>query len=147
MNATEPFSKKSRRLLLVEDNENYAFTLTHALETCCHVDHCMTETEALRKLYIETYDVMLLDLTLETGYLSGFRFLDYLKRLPRFQNLVIIGLSGMSLDDVHSNSSFDKLTAFLTKPVTANDLIETIERCMANPKGTVTSEERKYRSH
>ncbi len=125
----EPLGKKSLHVLLVEDNDDYAYALTRTLNAHYRIDHASTETEALRMLYIDDYDVLLLDLTLAMGYLSGFRLLDYIKHQPRFQNLKIIALSGMATEDVRSNPSFEKLSAFLTKPVSVTALVETIERC------------------
>ncbi|MES2766773.1 MAG: response regulator [Bacteroidota bacterium] len=140
MESAKPSTQLPLRILLVEDDEDYAFSLTHALEATYRLDHSKTEAEALRLLYIENYDVLLLDLNLSTGYLSGFQFLDYLSRLERFKNLIIIGISGMSLDDIHSNPSFKKLNAFLIKPVTRDNLIATIHSCLAAP-GTKINEE------
>lgn len=138
MESAKPSTQQSLRILLVEDDEDYAFSLTHALEATYRLDHSKTEVEALRLLYIENYDVMLLDLNLSSGYLSGFQFLDYLGRLERFKNLIIIGISGMSAEDIHSNPSFKKLDAFLLKPVTRDNLITKIQECVTSHNTTIT---------
>jgi CheY-like chemotaxis protein len=140
MDTMETSPQKSLRILLVEDDEDYAFSVIHLLEKSYRLDHTKTEAEALRMLYIETYDILLLDLNLSTGYLSGFQFLDYLNRLERFKNLITIGISGMSIDDIHSNPSFKKLNAFLIKPVSRNVLIKTIKECVETAKPGYSNE-------
>jgi CheY-like chemotaxis protein len=132
MDSMEISPRKPLRILLVEDDADYAYSVIHLLEKTYTLNHTATEAEALRMLYIEHYDLLLLDLNLSTGYLSGFQFLDYLNRLERFKELIIIGISGMSIDDIHSNPSFKKLNAFLIKPVTKDLLITTIEKCVAD---------------
>jgi len=130
----------SLRILLIEDNTDYAFSLIQGMSRYCLIDHASTEAEGLRMLYTESYDILLLDLTLDTGYMSGFRFLDYLARLERFNNLLVIGLSGMSLDDIYGDKSYGKLAAFLTKPVAAERLIQTIESCLLSRNETAHDE-------
>ncbi len=141
MNTDESYSSGLMRVLLVEDNNDYAFSVVQQLSKYFQIDHADTETAALRNLYTESYDVLLLDLTLDTGHLSGFRFLEYIKRLDRFKNLVIIGLSGMALDDIVSDKSFSKLAAFLTKPASVEHLVQTIENCILQSKGTLSPDE------
>ena len=91
-------------------------------------------------LYIEHYEVLLLHLNLSTGYLGGFHFLDCLHRPKRFKYLIVIGISGMSAENIHSNSSLEKLDAFLLKPVTRDILIKTIQDCVASHEQTTTKE-------
>ena len=134
MSMTQNSPQKTLRILLVEDDENYAYSVIHSLEKIYTIDHTKTEAEALRMLYIESYDLLLLDLNLTTGYLSGFQFLDYLSRLERFKELIIIGVSGMSIDDIYGNSSFNKLHAFLVKPVSKELLERTIKDCTNSVK-------------
>ncbi|MES2766098.1 MAG: response regulator [Bacteroidota bacterium] len=140
MDTNQPCSISPLRVLLVEDNDSYAFALVKGMAKYFHIVHAETETQAMRNLYTENYDILLLDLTLNTGYLSGFRFLEYIDRLDRFKNLIVIGLSGMALDDIYADASFGKLAAFLTKPVTAEDLIQTIEQCVLKAKGSVETD-------
>ncbi|MES2764651.1 MAG: response regulator [Bacteroidota bacterium] len=134
MSTVEPYKKKLPHILLVEDDDNYAVSIQHALKTYCCLDHATTESQALRLLYIDSYDVLLLDMTLNTGYLSGFQFLEYLRRMERFQDLVIISVSGTTQKTLEASPSFSKLNASLTKPVKAKDLIATIERCLVESK-------------
>jgi DNA-binding NtrC family response regulator len=141
MNTNEPYSTSPLRVLLVEDNNDYAFSVIQGMAKYFLIEHADTEAKALRKMYIENYDVLLLDLTLDTGYLGGFRFLEYIERLDRFKNLVVIGLSGMSLDDILADKSFDKLAAFVTKPVAPEKLVGIIEQAILKQKGTVAPDE------
>lgn len=141
MNTNESYSPRPLRVLLVEDNNDYAYSLVQGMSKYFHIEHAVDETTALRKMYTETFDILLLDLTLDTGYLSGFRFLEYIEKMERFKNLIVIGLSGMSLDDVYADKSFSKMAAFLTKPVTAEHLIQTIEQCILKSKGSLAPDE------
>lgn len=141
MNTDESYSPSPLRVLLVEDNNDYAFSLVQGMAKYFHIEHAVDETTALRKMYTDTFDILLLDLTLDTGYLSGFRFLEYIEKMERFKDLIIIGLSGMSLDDIFADKSFNKMAAFLTKPVKAEDLVRTIEQCVLKSKGTLAPDE------
>ncbi len=113
------------RILIIESETNNSLS-AQALEKNYHLDYARTESEGLRLLYRETYDVLFIDLHLSTGYLSGFQFVEYLRHLDRFKNLIIIG---MSSDNDQMHLSFSKLNGFLLKPVSSRDLIETISQC------------------
>ena len=86
-------------------------------------------SEALSFLNKNISDVILLDI--EMPNISGFEFLKDIRRIPSYMNVPIIIVSGNTGDDffaqARSSSAFD----VLSKPVTSDMLISTIERALA----------------
>jgi CheY-like chemotaxis protein len=88
---------------------------------------------ALAALEARTPDLVVLDLMIE-HYDSGFLLSHRIRQNPRFAKLPIIMLSGVARETGHRFgdedmlASWSKLTAFLDKPVTFQQLLKVIEQ-------------------
>jgi CheY-like chemotaxis protein len=87
-------------------------------------------TNAIHFLTVEQADVILLDI--EMPNISGFEFLADIRKIPTYMNVPIIIVSGNTgpafFEQARSSSAFD----VLTKPVTPEKLIDTVERALAS---------------
>jgi DNA-binding NtrC family response regulator len=122
--------EKKAHVLIVEDDQAQAIIMQDALHDKYDVTLCPDAAEALRQLYMNDVDVILLDMTLRSSKMTGYQFLDYLKMLGKFEKTKVIAITGKSPEDMESNSSYEKLDNYLQKPVTKDGVIAAIEKAL-----------------
>jgi len=87
-------------------------------------------SDALHFLNVDQADIILLDI--EMPNINGFEFLGDIRRIPSYMNVPIVIVSGNSgqeyFNKARSSSAFD----VLSKPVTPEKLVETIEKALAS---------------
>ena len=86
-------------------------------------------SEAISFLNANKVDVVLLDISMPN--ISGFEFLDDIRKIPSYMNVPIIIVSGNTDADFRAKAGKSKTSAVLTKPVTAEELINSIENALA----------------
>jgi len=116
------------RVLLADGDMGFDEKLITELKNLFRIDHVKSEAETLRMLYREMYDILLVDLNNSKSYLSSFQLVVYLKRLERFKNLVIIGLSSLKQEALQEHPAMKLLDEFLPKPVVKSSLVTAISR-------------------
>ncbi|MCL2044223.1 MAG: response regulator [Treponema sp.] len=86
-------------------------------------------SDALHYLNTNVANIILLDI--EMPNITGFDFLDDIRKIPSYMNVPIIIVSGKTgqdfFDQARSSSAFD----VLTKPVTPEILVDVIEKAFA----------------
>jgi CheY-like chemotaxis protein len=87
-------------------------------------------SDALHFLNVNQADIILLDI--EMPNITGFEFLADIRRIPTYMRVPIIIVSGNTgqqfFERARNSSAFD----VLTKPVTAERLIDTIEKALSS---------------
>ena len=86
-------------------------------------------SEALSFLNANKVDIILLDIGMPN--ISGFEFLENIRRIPSYIGVPIIIISGMTGDDFQKQAKQSSATAALSKPVEPGVLIQTIEKALA----------------
>ena len=86
-------------------------------------------SEALHFLNNQKSDIILLDI--EMPNISGFEFLNDIRKLPSYVDVPIIIISGNSGEDFLNQAKNSSAADVLTKPVAPDALIGTIERVLA----------------
>ena len=122
--------EKKAHILIVEDDQAQSVIMQDALHYKYDITLCPDAAEALRQLYTNDVDVILLDMTLRSSKMTGYQFLDYLKLLGKFDKTKVIAITGKSPEDMESNSSYIKLDNYLQKPVTKSGVIAAIEKAL-----------------
>jgi CheY-like chemotaxis protein len=89
-------------------------------------------SEAIAYLNRNSSDVILLDI--EMPNISGFEFLEDIRKIPSYLKVPIIIVSGNSGHEFFKKASEYEASAVLTKPVNPEKLIETIEKAYAEAK-------------
>jgi DNA-binding response OmpR family regulator len=125
-------------ILLVEDDKRDARAVESILENNYSIILAHDSAEAIRQLYLEKIDLIMLDINLGDKSLSGFQLIDYLKMQHRFDHVKVIALTGRSAENMQLNSSFKKFDDYLYKPITKESVIAAIERTLHQPRGTTT---------
>lgn len=134
-----------KKLLLVEDNTDLLELLRLGLKDFEFLVSTASDgLEALRKARSSLPDIIILDLVLPE--VDGFAVCEALKRDPETARIPIIALTGLV-------SQFSKLASlevgadeYVTKPVTINQLVSTIERCLSNKSLRATQTEQFLKS-
>lgn len=115
----------ARRLLLVEDDDDLRRMYRSALTVAgFEVHEAATGLDALRRIDAAPPDVIVLDLMLPK--VSGFGVLYDLRSQSHTRNIPVIVVTGTA-EAVESQS----VACVLRKPVLPDELIGTIERCLA----------------
>ena len=83
-------------------------------------------SEALNFLNNNHVDIILLDI--EMPNISGFEFLQDIRKIPSYINVPIIIISGNSGEDFYKKARNSSAADVLTKPVTQELLVEKIEK-------------------
>jgi len=123
---TESATKRKPCVLLVEDEPTQSLLLKKMLCAQCDVHQAFDGREALRMLYTQDFDYVLMDINLGDGFLSGFHLIDYIRMQDRFTNLRVIAVTGERFDALREHGSFQKFDDYVPKPVEPRKLIDAI---------------------
>ena len=119
-----------KNVLVVEDNTVTQRLLSYRLETIgCEAIIAENGLDALRILALpETPQIHLAIVDIAMPEMDGLTLLVHLRSDPRFQTLPVIILSASGEESDWSNARELGANAFLTKPVSSWELIETIHQ-------------------
>lgn len=122
---TPSHSFHSRRILLVEDNEDILTTMTDVLSNAGHVC-CSVKCgeDALRALEQFTPDVAIVDIGLPG--LSGFDLAESIRNRKELSNVRLIALTGYASDLDKSKAKLSGYAFHLLKPVDVSVLLDAI---------------------
>jgi CheY-like chemotaxis protein len=117
------------KLLVVEDNINDSYLLTHQL-TRAHIEDCVTVisngTEALDFLLTASPPPIALFLDLNLPGLSGIDLMKRMKKEARLQDIPVIVMTGSDARrDVEECSKLG-VTAYLPKPISIATFLKTV---------------------
>ncbi|MFC0679399.1 response regulator [Lysobacter korlensis] len=119
-------------VMLVDDNADAATTLAEVLRMAGH--EVRVERDPIAALQVAgssdaAYDVFVLDIGLPG--MSGYELLGQLKSDPRWNHAAFVALTGYGQDSDHELSRVAGFDCHLVKPVTADQLLKSINACVA----------------
>jgi len=122
----EPFHHPSRRILIVDDNEDAAWILAETLSFIGHDVRCAHDgPSALRTALEHVPEVALLDIGLPV--MDGYELAARMRAEPRVAGVRLIALTGYSQPGDRQRSTDAGFAAHLVKPVSIDMLVETID--------------------
>ena len=122
----EPFHHPSRRILIVDDNEDAAWILAETLSFIGHDVRCAHDgPSALRTALEHVPEVALLDIGLPV--MDGYELAARMRAEPRVCGVRLIALTGYSQPGDRQRSTDAGFAAHLVKPVSIDMLVETID--------------------
>ena len=114
--------------LIVEDDLVTSKLLRQLLLTsCCEVDEAHDGEEAIEKLTLRKYNVILLDIVLPK--VSGTEVMDFLRRHDPESLEHVIVVTGLNVEEIRA--LFPTVCHALGKPVIPNRLLATVQKCLA----------------
>ena len=117
-------------VLAIDDNVQQLKEFQYFLVPRYDLRVVKSASEALSFLNKSRSDVILLDI--EMPNISGFEFLEDIKKIPSYARVPIIIVSGNTGQDFFSQARNSSAFSVLTKPVVPEVLIETIEKALAS---------------
>jgi len=115
-------------VLAIDDNAQQLNEFKYILVSQYDLRVVKSASEALIFLNSGTADIILLDI--EMPNISGFEFLEDIKRIPRHTNVPVIIVSGNSGDEFINKARNSGAVDVLAKPVDPNTLIDRIEKAL-----------------
>ncbi len=132
------FTMTTARVLVVEDDEAIRKLLVHVLTKRSYDVVAVSDGgEAIDKIRVESYDVILLDMMMPK--VTGIEVIEWLSRnkpgLARESVVVLTAMGTTQLGEFDKDAVFD----FLRKPFEVPQLLEVVSRCISG--GVLPSEE------
>ena len=115
------------KLLITEDDlENQKF-LQLILKRNFEVDICDSEKTFYQKLSEDSYDLILMDVSLN-GERTGVEIVRDLKKNPTYKNIPVVCLSAHVFSNFQRKAIDAGAEVYLTKPIQNNVLIDTLTK-------------------
>ena len=125
-------NKENKKIILaIDDNVQQLTEFKHMLVPKYDLRVVKAASEALSFLNKNKSDLILLDI--EMPNISGFQFLDDIRKIPSYFEVPIIIVSGNTGQDFFNQARNSSAADVLTKPVAPEALIEAIEKALAMP--------------
>jgi len=125
-----PIAIRPCRVLIVDDNRDAADSMAFALQYAGHaVATAYSGAEGIERASVFEPDVVLLDLGMPG--LNGFEIARRIRQQPWGATLALIALTGWGQEQDRRRTKEAGFDAHLTKPVSATELLKTLEDAMA----------------
>ena len=125
---------ESKKIVLsIDDNPQQLREFKAILSSRYDFRAVKAASEALSFLNANTVDVILLDILMPN--ISGFEFLGDIKKIPSYMDVPIIIVSGNTEPGFLMQAEDSSAADVLTKPVRADELINSIEKALAGNAG------------
>ena len=129
---------KKTRILIIDDDVGFRDLLRlHLSAAGYQVQVAEDGVTGGRALLAQTPDLIVSDLNMP--FLDGFELLSLLRSDAETASIPVILLSGRSDGDTMAKAVELGAADFLTKPVTRDQLLESIEACLSRTKGRTTN--------
>jgi CheY-like chemotaxis protein len=92
---------------------------------CCSDGPSALDAAARRK-----YRLVLMDLFMPG--MDGLEALDRLRQIPGYESVPVLALTAEVSPELRQQCRRHGMAAFLTKPIHAGELLETVRRCLAS---------------
>jgi PAS domain S-box-containing protein len=132
-------SELSLRILLADDSEDNVFLIQSYLrDSACSVEVAGNGELAVQKFQSGQYELVLMDLQMPImdGYVATRRIREW-ERENHMQSVPVIALSAYALQSEIDKSRDAGCTAYLTKPIRRQMLLDTIEKYNAKQRARV----------
>ncbi len=130
--------EKKIRILIIDDDVGFRDLLRlHLSAAGYQVQVAEDGVTGGRALLAQTPDLIVSDLNMP--FLDGFELLSLLRSDAETASIPVILLSGRSDGDTMAKAVELGAADFLTKPVTRDQLLESIEACLSRTKGRTTN--------
>ncbi len=124
-------SRKSTKVLLVEDTEDNRFMMKRLLEMSSYeVVEAVNGKEAVEIAIEEQPDVILMDLSLPL--IDGLGATRRIRKLPGLRQVPIIAVSAHDTADFHSEALSAGCDAYITKPIDFAQLEALVDQLVNN---------------
>ncbi|MRX08980.1 response regulator [Pseudoduganella sp. FT25W] len=132
-----PAKARALRILIVDDNEDAAETLSLLLQELGHVTSVVTEApKAMAAALAFLPEIAVLDLGMP--HLNGFDLARLLRAEPALRDTYLIALSGWGMEEDRARSRDAGMDHHLTKPVTLRDVEDALLKSIVAMGGGIS---------
>jgi signal transduction histidine kinase/ActR/RegA family two-component response regulator len=132
-----PAKARALRILIVDDNEDAAETLSLLLQELGHVTSVVTEApKAMAAALAFQPEIAVLDLGMP--HLNGFDLARLLRAEPALRDTYLIALSGWGMEEDRARSRDAGMDHHLTKPVTLRDVEDALLKSIVAMGGGIS---------
>ena len=129
---------KKPRILVIDDDIGFRDLLRiHLTQFGFQVEVAEDGVEGGRALLANPPDLIISDVNMQ--FLDGFELLSLLRSDDTTSTIPVILLSGRSDGDTMARAVDLGAADFLTKPVTRDQLLESVEACLARARGRIAT--------
>ena len=123
------------RVLLVDDDPNVRTVMHRILsrQFSFEIDLCQDGPEALEKLSVKDYDLVLLDVTMPM--MDGMDVLQSIRLNPDTHHVPVIMITGLSDQRLVKQALREGISDFILKPVRPSELCERVSRVLDKAAG------------
>ncbi len=117
--------------MIVDDEPTLVFFLKQGLQESdlvCRVDNASSSQEALSKLTLDRYDLLITDLRMPG--ISGLTLIEVARSL--YPNIYVILMTAYGSREVEEKASLLKVDAYLTKPFPTANLRDVVANLLTN---------------
>ncbi len=118
-------------ILLVEDNDETRFLVESLLEDTCRIRVARNSSEALDRARAESFDIVLMDINLGDGR-SGDEAARKIRQIDGYADVPIVAVTAYALPGDREKFLSNGFSGYLSKPFTAEELMDTISRTLEN---------------
>lgn len=105
---------KRHRILIVEDDEDCAFTLTHVLKNTYDITHFFNAEDALANLDKINFSLILMDIGLKG--MNGIEALKQIRKNSSYENVPIVAVSAYAMSGDRERFLAEGFNHYISKP-------------------------------
>lgn len=129
----------SQKILIVDDEANIVISLQFLMEQAGYaVDIARTGEEALEKIDSFFPDLILLDIMLPG--VNGFEICQRIRESTAWQHMKVVILTARGREVEVAKGFALGADAYITKPFSTRNLLEEVQRCLADTESTANPE-------
>lgn len=117
------------RILLVEDNEVNAQLTMAYIKGGYSLDWAVDASEALEKVKIQKYSLILMDINLGPG-MDGLQATRLIRGIPGYENIPIVALTGYTMFGDREQLIQGGCSEYLAKPFTKSDILDLLAKLL-----------------
>lgn len=117
---------KVTNILYVEDDPIAVDFVSRILSKQFNITISRTADEALDKLKINSYDILLVDINLGHG-MDGVELTQIIRKMPRYKDIPIVAVTAYASNNDKAEFLSKGLSHYLSKPFTSRDLLHLLE--------------------
>lgn len=124
-------AEKNKKILIVDDSNTNVILLEAILKNKGYnVEKALSVSEANQLIRKEMPDLILLDLRMP--HISGYKFLESIKRNDRTKNIPVIIVSAITENESKERVQRFGIVDYLEKPIDLKAMIEIVEKSLLN---------------
>lgn len=124
-------AEKNKKILIVDDSNTNVILLEAILKNKGYnVEKALSASEANQLIRKEMPDLILLDLRMP--HISGYKFLESIKRNDRTKNIPVIIVSAITENESKERVQRLGIVDYLEKPIDLKAMIEIVEKSLLN---------------